>query len=140
MARQDHIIRNHEGLKMKNFAFIFIFTVFFLTMAAVASNVTFLSLSDSMFPRTLGPYLQQQYMTNLTIPLKGINDYSNSINMDIPIRIENIVSGFDTDDVYKVAIKSDSSTIFVYLKSYDAALPIDPLNVSADTNIGYFQS
>jgi hypothetical protein len=74
------------------------------------------------------------------IPLAGIEGYTNSITMNIPIEIVRHSSGFDTEHVYKVIIIGPNSTVFVFLRSYDAARPTDPLNVSADINIGYFES
>lgn len=78
------------------------------------------------------------------IPLAGTEGYTNSITMDIPATIVGSSSAFDTEHVYEVAIKGTikgaSWTIFAFLKSFDAARPNDPINVSADTNIQYFQS
>jgi hypothetical protein len=74
------------------------------------------------------------------IPLAGTEDYTNSITMDIPANVVGSSSSFDTEHVYNVEIKGTSWTIFVFLKSFGAARPNDPINVSADTNIQYFQS
>jgi hypothetical protein len=78
--------------------------------------------------------------TPIVIPLKGTEEYSNSITMDIPIKILESSAGFDTEHVYKVTMKGEGTTIFVYLRSFGTAMPVDPLNVSANTNVQYFQS
>lgn len=78
------------------------------------------------------------------IPLEGTNGYTNSITMDIPSTISGSSGAFDTEHVYDVSIKGTTDgaswTIFAFLKSYDAVRPSDPINVSANTNIQYFQS
>lgn len=74
------------------------------------------------------------------IQLEGTEGYNNSITMDIPINVTGSSAEFDTNHVYKAIIKSENTTIFVYLKSFGAAKPSDPLNVTAETNIQYFRS
>lgn len=88
--------------------------------------------------------VMQGMATPVNIPLEGINDYANSITMDIPYAITSSSAAFSTEHVYEVAIKGTLSnapwTVFVDLKSFEAARPSDPINASADTNIQYFQS
>ena len=77
----------------------------------------------------------------VVIPLKGTEDYSNSITMDVPFTIVDSSGAFDAEHVYKVTIKGERSTfVFVFLKSFGATRPTDTLNVSANTNIQAFQS
>lgn len=82
--------------------------------------------------------------TPVVIPLKGIEDYSSSITMEIPDTIIGSSSAFATEHIYEVAINGTTNganwILAVFLRSYGAARPTDPINVSAGTNIDYFKS
>jgi hypothetical protein len=78
------------------------------------------------------------------IPLEGTEGYKNSITMDIPDTIIGSSSAFTTEHIYEVAINGTTNganwILAVFLRSYGAARPTDPINVSAGTNIDYFKS
>ncbi len=56
----------------------------------------------------------------IEIPLKGTEDYAASIIMDIPIQVNDISAGFDTEHVHQANLKGSGTTISVLMKSYEA--------------------